>query len=47
MIPNYNDNKLGWGVVLSEIRLSDITLNLLYVFQVLIEELNVTRVEAT
>ncbi|WP_369920728.1 LysR family transcriptional regulator [Marinomonas polaris] len=43
MIPNYNDNKLGWGVVLSEIRLSDIDLNLLYVFQVLIEELNVTK----
>ncbi|GAA0244645.1 MAG: DNA-binding transcriptional LysR family regulator [Marinomonas primoryensis] len=43
MILCYNYNKLGRGVVLSEIRLSDIDLNLLYVFQVLIEELNVTK----
>lgn len=43
MILSYNYNKLVWGAVLSEIKLSDVDLNLLYVLQVLIEELNVTK----
>jgi DNA-binding transcriptional LysR family regulator len=43
MIQSYNSNKINRGDVLSEVRLSDIDLNLLYVFQVLIEELNVTK----